>query len=114
EDQERRPKQLLRDVFRFLEVDPTVDINTEIRYNMSGIPKSRWLHDFLFRGNMARKLAQPFVRRILSAETRLKLAHRIQKTNLTRLTINPATAARLREYFREDILKLEALLGRDL
>lgn len=114
EDQEKRPQQVLRDIFRFLEVDPNCDVNTDIRYNMSGKPKSQWLHQFFFEGNMARRLAQPIVRTLFSAETRIKISQKIQEKNLTRLTINPATKNRLHEFFEEDIRKTETLIGRDL
>ena len=114
EDQEKRPQQVLRDVFRFLGVDPNVDVNTEIRYNMSGKPKSQWLHQFLFEGNMARKIAQPIVRTLFSQETRIRIAARLQEKNLERLTINPDTKTKLQQYFEEDIQKLEKLLSRDL
>lgn len=114
EDQESRPQQILRDIFRFLDVDPNCDINTEIRYNMSGKPKSQWLHQFFFEGNVARKFAQPIVRSLFSHETRMRIAQKIQEKNLTRLTINPDTKRTLREYFEEDIRKMETLLNRDL
>ncbi len=114
EDQEKRPQHVLRDIFRFLDVDPNCDINTEIRYNMSGKPKSQWLHQFFFEGNVARKFAQPIVRTFFSHETRMRIAQKIQEKNLTRLSINPETKRSLHEYFEEDIRKLETLLDRDL
>jgi hypothetical protein len=114
EEQESRPQQVLRDIFRYLNVDPNCDVNTDIRYNVSGKPKSQWLHQFFFEGNMARRLAQPIVRRLFSHETRTRIAQKIQEKNLTRLTINPDTKKKLQEYFEEDIQKLEKLLNRDL
>lgn len=114
EEQESRPQQVLRDIFRFLNVDPNCDVNTEIRYNISGKPKSQWLHQFFFEGNMARKLAQPIVRSLFSHETRIRIAQKIQEKNLTRLTINPDTKKKLQDFFEEDIQNLEKLLNRDL
>lgn len=114
EDQEKRPQQVIRDIFRFLDVDPNHDVNTEIKYNVSGKPKSQWLHQFFFEGNMARKLAQPIVRRLFSQETRIRIAQKIQQKNLTRLSINPETKKTLQAFFEEDIKKMEELLHRDL
>ena len=114
EDQEKRPQQVLRDIFRFLGVDPSCDINTDFRYNVSGKPKSQWLHQFLFEENMARKLAQPIVHTFFSAETRQRIAQKIQQKNLTRLAINPDTKRSLHQYFEQDIRKMEKLLNRDL
>jgi hypothetical protein len=114
EDQEKRPQQLIRDIFRFLDVDPNCDVDTEMRFNVSGKPKSQWLHQFFVPGNMARRLAQPLLRTIFSPEARLRIAMKIQEKNLTRMTINPETKAKLRKYFECDIRKLEGLLNRDL
>ncbi|MGC1242407.1 MAG: sulfotransferase [Chryseosolibacter sp.] len=114
EEQEKRPQQIIRDIFRFLDVDPDCDVNTEIRYNVSGKPKSQWLHQFFFEGNMARKIAQPIVRRLFSQETRIRIAQKIQEKNLTRLSINPETKKKLQAFFEEDIKKMEKLLKRDL
>jgi len=114
EDQEKRPRQLIRDIFSFLEVDPNFGVNTEIKYNVSGKPKVQWIHQFFFEGNMARKLAQPIARKLFPLETRQRIAQKIQEKNLTRLTINPETKIKLQEFFEEDIKKLENLLNRDL
>jgi hypothetical protein len=114
EDQEKRPQQLIRDIFRFLDVDPNCDVDTEMRFNMSGKPKSQWLHQFFVQGNMARRLAQPLLRTIFSPEARLRIAMKIQEKNLTRMTINPETKVKLHKYFEADIQKLEGLLNRDL
>lgn len=114
DDLEKRPQKLLREIFRFLGVDPDYDVNTEIRYNVSGKPKSRWLHRFFSEENMARRLAQPIVRTFLSQETRIRIVQKIQEKNFTRLTISPDTKRKLHQLFEEDIKKLEGLLGKDL
>jgi hypothetical protein len=114
EDQAKRPSQVLRGICRFLDVDSHIDINTDVRYNISGKPKSQWLHQFFFEGNVARRLAQPIARTFFSSETRNRIAQKIYATNLTRLTINPQTKAMLQELFDEDIRKLESLINRDL
>jgi len=114
DDQETRPKQTLRGVFRFLGVDPDFDVDTDIRYNISGKPKSQWIHQLLFNQNLARKIAKPIVRRLFKPETRVRIVQHIQEKNLKRLSINPETARHLQEYFKDDIAKLEVLLKRDL
>lgn len=114
EDLEKTPQLVLRDIFRFLGIDPNCDVNTDIRYNVSGKPKSQWLHQFFFEGNMARKLARPIVRRLFSPETRIRISQKIQQKNLTRLTINPETKSRLQLFFEEDVRRLEGILQRDL
>lgn len=114
EDQVKRPLQTTHDLFRFLEVDPDYDINTEIKYNVSGKPKSQWLHRFFFEENRVRKLARPIARKLFSFTTRQKISQKIQEKNLTRMTINPEIKKRLQLLFAKDIASLEGLLNRDL
>lgn len=114
EDQEKKPQQVLRDIFSFLKVDPNCDVDTKIRYNISGKPKSQWLHHFLSEDNFARTLARPIVRTFFSSETRVLISQRIQEKNLRRLTINRDTKKKLHELFEPDIKNLEKLLNRDL
>ncbi len=114
EDQEARPRQTISNIYRFLEVDPGFDVDTGIRYNMSGKPKSQWIHQFFFEGNLARRLAQPIVRKLLRPEMRVRITQAIQKRNLTRMTIDPTTRDELQQYFSDDINKLERLIERDL
>ena len=114
EDQEQRPKQVVRDVFRFLNVDADCDVNTDIRYNISGAPKLQWLQQFFSKRSVARRLAQPIVRTLFSDEMRVRISNKIRTKNLTRLTIHPKTERRLQRYFEADIRKMERLLDRDL
>jgi hypothetical protein len=114
EEQEKKPQQTLRDIFGFLDVDPDCEINTDIKYNMSGKPKSQWLHQFFFEGNLIRKLAQPIVRKLISPEMRIRIAQKIQENNLVRMTIKPDTKAMLHDVFEDDIKRLEGLLHLDL
>jgi hypothetical protein len=114
EDQEKRPQETLREIFRFLDVYPDCEIDTGVKYNMSGKPKWQWMHQFLFEGNMVRKLAQPIIRKLLSPETRLRISQKIQEKNLVRMTIKPETKAQLQQFFEDDIKKLEGLLNLDL
>lgn len=114
EDQAKQPQKVVRDVFRFLDVDPDCDINTDVRYNVSGKPKLQWVHDFFFEGNAVRKLARPVVRRLFDRDMRLRIVQKIQEKNLTPLAMMPETKRRLQRYFEPDICKLEKLLNRDL
>ena len=114
EDLERNPRKTLLEVFKFLEIDSTVPIDTDVHHNMSGVPKIRWIHHFFFEENKLRKMIRPFVRLFLSHHLREKISNKIQETNLTRLKIDPTLQKKLAVLFRDDIRKLECLLKRDL
>ena len=107
------PLGTLRDVFGFLEVDETFVPDTTVKYNVSGVPKSKALHLFL---QEARK-AKPFVERLLSEKQRkrvLRVASGMHNRNLIKPRLSPEVRARLIEGYREDTLKLQDLIQRDL
>jgi len=104
---------LLRDLFRFLEVDE--NFAPEIRRsNVTLLPKNRRLHQLATHPAQldGRTLFLPaFVRRALSSVLR-EIDFRFNLAPPPPL--DPDTRARLTEGYREDILKLQDLIGRDL
>ncbi len=115
EDLNKKPEQTLKSVFEFLGVDPSYKIQDfDTKFNMSGKPKSRWLHEFLFEGHPIRNFFRPFVRAILPKEKRESMSLKIQHMNLTRMEMNPDTERMLRNEFKDEIEKLERLLNTKL
>lgn len=108
----KKPEQTLKSVFEFLGVDPSYKIQDfETKFNMSGKPKSRWLHEFLFEGHPIRNFIRPFVRTIVPKEKREYMSLKIQQMNLTQMKINPDTEKMLKTEFKDEIEKLERLLN---
>jgi hypothetical protein len=112
EDMEAGLPAMLRDIFGFLDIDAGFVPDTATRYNQSGLPRSRLVHALgshnpVVRGT--RRLAKRLLPRALA--TRLKDA---RTRNLSRTQIDPEVRARLLPFFRDDILRLQDLLGRDL
>mgnify|MGYP002402299564 CR=1 FL=1 len=103
-----QPEQALRDVFAFLGVREDADINTSVRYNVAGLPKSRRLHTLLYK----------FIDSPNSLAKHIKpgLAWKAMGTLLLKPApkMNPQTKAQLKAYFAEDVAKLEDLLHQDL
>jgi hypothetical protein len=113
EDLRSDPYGVLRDMFGFLGVDETFMPDTSVKYNVSGVPKSRLLHQLLQRSRSVR----PFVERFLPEKQRqriLRVASNIHNRNLTKPELPPEVRGRLIEGYREDTLKLQELIGRDL
>ncbi len=106
------PRALLRSIFQFLGVDPEFVPDMTMRHNVSGVPKSRLLHSVVARPSAAKDL----VKRLLPLSVRRRLHAALMRKNI--VAIEPKVAANteraLREEYREDILRLENLLGRDL
>jgi hypothetical protein len=106
--------QMLRDVFAFLGVEEDVVIDTSVRHNPSGAPKSRRLYTLL--GNF---IDNPnFLEKRIKSLLPLRLREAWASKAIDKLTrpalLDPQIHAQLQAYFAEDVSKLEDLLHRDL
>lgn len=100
----------ISEIFSFLNL-PYLSVDTNTIYSTSGSPKSKWVSMFLGRGNVIgntlRTVALGFLgRTLIEKHTKFFL----NETS----TLSKETRVKLLEYFKEDILALEKLLGRDL
>ena len=106
EDLREQPIQLLQDIFAFLEVDSSFVPDMTIRPNKSGVPKNKLIHQILTRPNPLKSLLKPLFP--------AKLRQKIQHNNLSKPQISPQVSQQLQDLYREDILRCQDLLGRDL
>jgi hypothetical protein len=108
------PTGMLCDVFRFLDVDDSFIPQANVRYNASGIPKNRSVHAVLQR----LRRVEPFAARVFSeGQMRLflRIGSNLHNRNLSSHRLSPQLRAKVTEaYFREDILRLQDLIQRDL
>ena len=108
------PKSTLGDLFRFLGVDEAFVPETRIRYNASGIPRSKSVHKLL----RALRRTRPTLERLLpEGQTRLllRLGSNLHNRNLTRPGLSPRVRREVTDrYFRDDVLELQDVLRRDL
>ena len=110
DDLKRDAGALFRDLFAFLEVDPTFVPDTSVRHNVSGIPKNRALHAFLRKPNPVKSLLKP----LLPQKLRQRLISDVSARNLEKPPLDPKVEAQLAALYAEDIGKLQGMLGRDL
>ena len=104
-----RPQQALREVFAFLGVQQDVVVDTSVRYNVAGVPRSRRLNTLLYHFFIDK--ATPFARHIKPALA-WKVMGRFFLQPVPRM--DPQTQAQLQAYFAEDVGKLEEVLQQDL
>jgi len=114
EELKEEPDLFFKKIFTFLEVDSNYIVDHSIKYNESGAPRSRAIHNFFSEDSKIRKAIQPVVRTFLSPERRKLLSNKIQSKNLQNLTMADDTRENLNRLFREDILKLQELIKKDL
>lgn len=110
EDFTSDPVAMLRDIFRYLGVDESFTPDTARRHNVTLVPKSRRLDRFLSGAGPLKAVIKP----LLPEGLRRRLTGRLQRLNLTRPTLGPALRQHLIEEYRDDILRLQDMVGRDL
>jgi hypothetical protein len=111
EDLSESPVSVSQDIFRFLRVDDSFVPDISLRHNVSGIPKSKALVALIKRPNPLKSAAKA----ILPEKTRKRLSMNLQNRNLSKAPPMPEeTRMELIAAYREDVLKLQDLIGRDL
>jgi len=111
EDLKSDPKHMIKNIFQFLGVDDTFQPNLSVKYNQSNIPKNRIFHGFISEKNFLKSMIRP----LIPAKIRKPMAAKAYRKNLSRLKpLSPELRQELIPIFREDILKLQDLIGRDL
>lgn len=110
EDFAADPDAVLADLFAFLGVDPGFRPDMRPRHNVSGRPRSARLQRWLTRRHPVKEA----LKRWVPEDWGHRIITRIQPFNVVRGEMDPATRRRLIEGYRDDILHLEALIGRDL
>ena len=98
-------------IFNFLKISGDYKIQKTKKYNVSGIPKIRAVHDFLIHNNktkiILRKILPNYILRNLSVFVRS--VNQFQK-----LEISLQDRNHLNNIYKKDIFELQKLIGRDL
>jgi len=109
DDFRRDPAAMMSELFDFVGVDASFVPDTSPKHNPANLPKSRLANRVLYHPRVIRT-----AKTMLPASAQ-GLAKRARQLNLkTPPTLPEDLRARLLEIYREDILKLEELLERDL
>lgn len=112
EDLNANPLDVLQDIFRFLKVDDTFVSDVSSRYNVARTPRIRALQRFLVHPSPIKSILRP----ILPEKPRRYLGKGIRGLNLVpgKPPLSPEVRRELIQEFRDDILKLQDLIQRDL
>lgn len=103
-------KKLLGDLFKFLEVDENFQVDHSTHHNPSGVFRSQSF-DWIIRNNPFR----PLIEKSLKLELRDTIKSKLNLMNLKPAPpMPPDIRAILIDYYREDILKLQDMVDRDL
>ncbi|HLO14112.1 MAG TPA: sulfotransferase [Anaerolineales bacterium] len=109
EEFRKDPAKMMIELFDFAGVDKNFIPDTSIQHNPAGVPKIRLLNRLFFHPTVIRAAKAVFPQGV---QERLK---QVQQQNLkTPPKFPPELRAKLLDVYREDIYKVEELLGRDL
>jgi hypothetical protein len=110
DDFEVAPHAILRDIFQYLGVDDEFCPDISVRLNQSYVPKNDRVHSAVVGPSLLKSVFKPFLPR--RARERLKTS--VVELAVGRSGLSPEVREQLVPIFRDDILKLQELIGRDL
>lgn len=108
EDLEREPGRLMSDLFTFLGVDPGFSADVSSRHHEPQVPRLPGIVHLLKRWG-----TWPRLRSLTPPPLRPRLRTLLLRSRAS-LAMEPADRAFLSDYYRDDVVKLANLLGRDL
>jgi hypothetical protein len=101
----------VRDMYQFIGVDENFLPEMDIQANTSGVPKSEFVSRALNKPTPIKRIA----RALVPEKLRKALFARIKSSNLEKAPkLDRDTQLKVLEVYREDILRLQDLIGRDL
>jgi hypothetical protein len=113
EDMLTEPVRILRDIFQFLNVNTGFTPMMDVRYSASGLPKRKGVDWVLRKLRLARPMAEKLLPQS-QLNSVLRLAGAIHARNLSRPKISPEARHWMIQRYREDTLRLQDLIQRDL
>lgn len=111
EDFRNNNMKVIKEIFRFLNVDDAFTPKIVLRYNVAGRVKSRWLHGFVF---FKKSFIKDFLKPFIPYDLEMKIRHKIIEINAHQWEMNPDTKEELLSAYKDDIHKLQDLLNKDL
>jgi hypothetical protein len=104
---------VMKDIYRFLDVDEGFTPNTAVKYNVGPTVRSESFEEFLVKyEHPVKRVLRPILLNTIGKRYTEALVNYLIRRNT--LSMKPETRKRLIELYRDDILKLEGLIDRDL
>lgn len=112
DDFARDPASVTGELFGFLGVDTVFVPDISIRYNATGIPRSRRLHRLIGESGVAKRIKSRAAG--LPGRALMRLAVALKGINLAKPALPPVLRRELADFYREDVVALQSMIGRDL
>ncbi len=109
--------KVMQEIYRFIGVDDTFNPDTSKRSQSAAVPKNQTLNNLLQTKNPIRTVISSTLKLAMPLEMRQKIRSSLVKLNSAGKELKPLSSEErklLTEFYREDILKLQDLIQRDL
>lgn len=114
EDLRANPLALVKDLYSFLQVDTTFIPDISFQYNVGGIPKNYFIQKLFSGFDVPKNVIKQILYLFLSEEWVCRLIESLRRKNTQKIQMKPETRNYLKDIFKDDILKLQDLINRDL
>jgi hypothetical protein len=115
EDFTADPVGFTQDICRFLGVDDSFVPDTAMKYNVSGMPRNKALHRALAKRFWRPRQTRGLLNRVFPDPIKRSIQAKLLQLNLrAKPELSPEVRKQFCDEYREDILRLQDLLGRNL
>ncbi len=101
---------LMKNIYQYLGVDTTFTSNVNQKYNVRSFPKNQLLHGMFNKPNVIKDT----LKNIFPKNWRKNLVASVNKQNNWKPKLDPQLRQELTQEYKEDILKLQDLIDKDL
>lgn len=109
------PLNLIQNIYAFLEVNPSFIPTMSTRHNSSGNPRSELINSIFVKPKTLHKVVRSLASATIGLERWIVFRENVRGLLLKKPDpIDPDIANELRAYYKEDILKLQSVIGKDL
>lgn len=115
EDLEKKPKETMKSIFEFLNVDPEFMPDTKIKFNIGGSQKNNLWFRYFIDNKIAKKIIKPITESLLSPVNRRKIIHMLRSPEKNKeVGLSNEIRKQLLDIYREDTLELQSITKLDL
>lgn len=114
EDLCKQPVEFIQDIFSFIGVDYSFVPDMSKKGRQGGLPKNMAVNSLLTNKNPLRTMAANVLKFFFPSNVRQNIRSSLIKRNTYKAKLNQSDRQKLIELYRDDILKLQELTGRDL
>jgi hypothetical protein len=111
-----KDKQLeIQKIYNFLGIDSSFKNHFKEKFNVSGIPKNKFIHKYLVHDNAFKRKTKKLFKKIISETVLRKLARKARNLNQgERLIATDIEKQKLKNIYIKDIISISNLLKKDL